>query len=98
MRATGIVRHVDDLGRIVIPKEIRRSLRIYEGEPLEMYVEGDGLVLKKHVQPNDFDKLLAQLEKITDCASGLGYWDEVKVLNETEKVIKKISEKMTKRA
>lgn len=98
MRATGIVRHVDDLGRIVIPKEIRRSLHIYEGEPLEMYVEGDGLVLKKHVQPNDFDKLLAQLEKITDCASGLGYWDEVKVLNETEKVIKKISEKMTKRA
>ena len=98
MRATGIVRHVDDLGRVVIPKEIRRSLRIYEGEPLEMYVEGDNLVLKKHVQPNDFDKLLAQLEKITDCASGLGYWDEVKVLNETEKVIKKISEKMTKRA
>lgn len=98
MKATGIVRHVDDLGRIVIPKEIRRSLHIYEGEPLEMYVEGDGLVLKKHVQPNDFDKLLAQLEKITDCVSGLGYWDEVKVLNETEKVIKKISEKVTNRA
>lgn len=95
MKATGIVRHVDDLGRIVIPKEIRRSLRIYEGEPLEMYVEGDGLVLKKYVQPNDFDKLLAQLEKITDYVSSLGYWSEVKVLNETEKVIKKISEKVT---
>lgn len=97
MRATGIVRYVDDLGRVVIPKEIRRSLGVREGEPLEFYVEGDGLVLKKYIQPNDFDVLLAQLEKITNCISSLGYWDEVKVLNETEKVIKKISDKVTNR-
>lgn len=56
MRATGIVRRVDDLGRIVIPKEIRRSLGIGEGEPLVFYVEEDGLVLKKYIQSNDFDK------------------------------------------
>lgn len=39
MKATGIIRRVDDLGRVVIPKEIRRSLRIREGEPLEIYLD-----------------------------------------------------------
>lgn len=43
MKATGIVRRVDDLGRIVIPKEIRRTLHIKEGDPLEIYVD-DGMV------------------------------------------------------
>ena len=42
MKATGIVRKIDDLGRIVIPKEIRKSLRIREGDPLEIYIENDG--------------------------------------------------------
>ena len=45
MKATGIVRRVDDLGRIVIPKEIRRTLRIREGDPLEIYTEKDGGVV-----------------------------------------------------
>ena len=45
MKATGIVRRVDDLGRIVIPKEIRRTLRIREGDPLEIYTEKDGGVI-----------------------------------------------------
>lgn len=49
MKATGIVRRIDDLGRVVIPKEIRRSLRIREGAPLEIYVDADGgLILKKY--------------------------------------------------
>ncbi|HPE95981.1 MAG TPA: AbrB/MazE/SpoVT family DNA-binding domain-containing protein, partial [Bacillota bacterium] len=42
MRATGIVRRVDDLGRIVIPKEIRRTMHIREGDPLEIYTETGG--------------------------------------------------------
>lgn len=42
MKATGIVRRIDDLGRVVIPKEIRRTLRIREGDPLEIYTEKDG--------------------------------------------------------
>ena len=42
MKATGIVRRIDDLGRVVIPKEIRRTLRIREGDPLEIYTERDG--------------------------------------------------------
>ena len=42
MKATGIVRRIDDLGRVVIPKEIRRVMRIREGEPLEIYTDNDG--------------------------------------------------------
>ena len=49
MKATGIVRRIDDLGRIVIPKEIRRAMRIYEGDPLEIFFDTDhNIVLKKY--------------------------------------------------
>ena len=49
MKATGIVRRIDDLGRIVIPKEIRRTLRIRETDPMEIYTDMDGqIVLKKY--------------------------------------------------
>ena len=51
MKATGIVRRIDDLGRIVIPKEIRRVLRIREGDPLEIYTEKDGEVIFKKYSP-----------------------------------------------
>ena len=47
MKATGIVRRIDDLGRIVIPKEIRRTMRIREGDPLEIYTDKDGGVIFK---------------------------------------------------
>lgn len=47
MRATGIVRRIDDLGRVVIPKEIRRTLKIREGDPLEIYTDETGVYLKK---------------------------------------------------
>ena len=45
MKATGIVRRIDDLGRVVIPKEIRRTLRIREGDALEIYTQADGEVI-----------------------------------------------------
>ena len=49
MRATGVVRRIDDLGRIVIPKEIRRTMRMREGDPLEIFTGGNGeIVLKKY--------------------------------------------------
>lgn len=49
MKATGIVRRIDDLGRVVIPKEIRRTLRIREGDPLEIYTDREGeVILKKY--------------------------------------------------
>lgn len=49
IKATGIVRRIDDLGRIVIPKEIRRAMRIYEGDPLEIFYDTDhNIVLRKY--------------------------------------------------
>lgn len=51
MKATGIVRRIDDLGRVVIPKEIRRTLRIREGDPLEIFVDRDGEVILKKYSP-----------------------------------------------
>ena len=51
MKATGIVRRIDDLGRVVIPKELRRTLRIREGDPLEIYTTSDGEVIFKKYSP-----------------------------------------------
>lgn len=51
MKATGIVRRIDDLGRVVIPKEIRRVLRIREGDPLEIFTDRDGEVIFKKYSP-----------------------------------------------
>ena len=51
MKATGIVRRIDDLGRVVVPKEIRRVLRIREGDPLEIYTGGEGEVILKKYSP-----------------------------------------------
>ena len=51
MKATGIVRRIDDLGRVVIPKEIRRTMRIKEGDPLEIYTDREGEVIFKKYSP-----------------------------------------------
>ena len=51
MKATGIVRRIDDLGRVVIPKEIRRTMRIREGSPLEIYTDREGEVIFKKYSP-----------------------------------------------
>lgn len=62
MKATGIVRRVDDLGRIVIPKEIRRTLRIREGDPLEIYTEKDGgVIFRKYSPMGDLQDVAAQI-------------------------------------
>jgi len=62
MKATGIVRRIDDLGRVVIPKEIRRTLRIREGDPLEIYTEKDGeVIFKKYSPMGDLSEFAGQL-------------------------------------
>jgi AbrB family transcriptional regulator (stage V sporulation protein T) len=62
MKATGIVRRVDDLGRIVIPKEIRRTLRIREGDPLEIYTEKDGgVIFRKYSPMGDLQEFATQI-------------------------------------
>jgi len=64
VKATGIVRRIDDLGRVVIPKEIRRTLRIREGDPLEIFVDREGEVILKKYSPigelGDFAKEYAE--------------------------------------
>ena len=62
MKATGIVRRIDDLGRIVIPKEIRRTMRIREGDPLEIYTDRDGeVIFKKYSPMGEIGSFSAQL-------------------------------------
>ena len=62
MKATGIVRRIDDLGRVVIPKEIRRTMRIREGDPLEIYTSRDGeVIFKKYSLMNGVEDFAAQL-------------------------------------
>jgi len=61
MKATGVVRRIDDLGRIVIPKEIRRNLRIRDGESLEIFVDGDNIVLKKYSIMKNIDEYASNL-------------------------------------
>ena len=71
MKATGIVRRIDDLGRVVIPKEIRRTMRIREGDPLEIFTDKDGeLIFKKYSPIGELSDFAAQicdsLRKSTD--------------------------------
>ncbi len=75
MKATGIVRRIDDLGRVVIPKEIRRTLRIREGDPLEIFTDREGEVILKKYSPvgelgmlaRHYSESLAQTMNCTVC-------------------------------
>lgn len=77
MKATGIVRRIDDLGRIVIPKEIRRTMRIREGDPVEIYTENDGTVIFKKYSPigelsefaNQYAEALTKTTNLACCIS-----------------------------
>ena len=83
MKATGIVRRIDDLGRVVIPKEIRRTQHIRQGDPLEIYVGGEGQVIFKKYSPlgelNDcaglYAEVLAKACRLRRwSATGNGFW------------------------
>lgn len=64
MKSTGVVRRVDDLGRIVIPKEIRRTLRIRDGESLEIFVDSEMIALKKFSKMTDMHDIAKDLVEI----------------------------------
>ncbi len=68
MKNTGVVRRIDELGRIVIPKEIRRSLRIKDGESLEIFLDSDNIVLKKY---SSFDNLTEFYKKYVDSVNSI---------------------------
>ena len=94
MKATGIVRRIDDLGRVVIPKEIRRTLRIREGDPLEIFTDREGGVILKKYSPigelTDFSKEYAISDKDAFVSvSGASKKDyiERKISNELEGIM-----------
>ena len=72
MQDTGIVRRIDELGRVVIPKELRRTLRIREGDPLEIYTQNDQLVFKKYSPlaglTENASAVADGIKEITECA------------------------------
>lgn len=71
MKATGIVRRIDDLGRVVIPKEIRRTLRIREGEPLEIFTDREGeIILKKYSPMGELSRFAKEYAESLAAASG----------------------------
>ena len=93
MRATGIVRRIDDLGRVVIPKEIRRSMGIREGDPLEMFVdtENGGLVLVPyHSEVNT--KLNAIAENLSTIGGTPEHWKIAEELRQIAKRLQKLDD------
>ena len=81
MKATGIVRRIDDLGRVVVPKEIRRTLRIREGDPMEIFTNRDGEVILKKYSPigeiDAFAKHAESLAAVSGCYVVISDRDQV---------------------
>lgn len=65
MKATGIIRRIDDLGRVVIPKDIRNNMNLREGDPLEIFIENDAVVFKK-CQPDEIKLDTINLERFLE--------------------------------
>ena len=93
MRATGNVRRIDDLGRVVIPKDIRRTMGIKEGDPLEMFIdtESGGLVLISY-HSEACDKINAIAENLNAIGATPEHWEIAKELKKIAEKLKKIDE------
>ena len=92
MKSTGITRRIDDLGRIVIPKEIRKNLKIKENEVLEIFINNDEIILKKFSPFNDSEKVLSDYIKVINDMTG----NDV-IITDRDKVIlssKRLEEKL----
>ena len=92
MKSTGITRRIDDLGRIVIPKEIRKNLKIKENEVIEIFINNDEIILKKFSRFNDSEKVLSDYIKVINDMTG----NDV-IITDRDKVIlstKKLEEKL----
>ena len=87
MKATGIVRRVDDLGRVVIPKEIRRTAGIREGDPLEIFLQDGAVVFKKYI-PTYRDDLMTTLQEAAD------YYDNSEEDRATAEQLRKIAKEV----
>ena len=101
MKATGIVRRIDDLGRVVIPKEIRRTMRIREGDPLEIFTDREGeVIFKKYRAINEMAGSAAQvaevMTKLANCPTVVFDRDHVVAVAGVQK--KEFSERRVSRA
>lgn len=89
MKATGVIRRIDDLGRVVIPKEIRRTMNTREGEPLEIFLEDGGVVFKKYL-PNCRDDLVSALRNAAE------YYDDHEDNRTIARQLEKSQKKLTR--
>lgn len=91
MKATGIVRRIDDLGRIVIPKEIRRTMGVREGDPLEMFIDeksGGLTLISYHAETSS--KLRGIAENLNSVGATPEHWEIAKELNVLAKRLEKL--------
>lgn len=88
MRVSGIVRRIDDLGRVVIPREIRRSLRIKEGDPLEIFFDSEGVLFKKYNPCISVKRALNDLKEAIQDEDGLEHrQDLLRKLSEFDSIL-----------
>lgn len=87
MKVTGIVRRIDDLGRVVTPKEIRRTCNIREGDPLEIFLQDGGVVFKKY-NPDYRDELANTLRNAADYYDD--YEDDRAIAGQLRKIAQEI--------
>ena len=92
MKATGIVRRIDDLGRVVIPKEIRRACNIREGDPLEIFLQDGAAVFRKY-NPTYRDDPMATLQDAADYYDS--YEDDRATAEQLRKIAKEIDVLLT---
>ena len=96
MRATGIVRRIDDLGRVVIPKEIRIQLRIREGDPLEIFTEKDTVIFKRHSPDNEWgitlDTLKEEIAEHYNYCTSETHEKKKKIFNNIDEIRKMLKE------
>lgn len=85
MKSTGIVRKVDELGRLVIPMELRRSLGIDVKDPVEIFIDEDKIILQKYQPSAEKDEVVKKLEKLVEHAKSQ---DAIDVLKRAIKLIK----------
>lgn len=88
MKATGIIRRVDDLGRVVIPREIRKTLGIREGEPLEIFTEGRDTVCFRKYETN----LCGEVDRLNSLV--YDYVDDWETKTKIQKLLKEVKELM----
>lgn len=89
MNGTGIIRRIDDLGRIVIPKEVRRAMRVAEGDPLEIILTDEGIFLRRYDETRPIMQVVQELHTLITDSNGFNHKKDVlEKLNEIAVLVK----------